>query len=95
MESKAEMLLSGKTIISKEPGRSMLPIIKSRQAVELSPVTWKDVEIGDIVYCKVRGNHYTHKVKAKSSRGCLICNNRGRENGWTKKVYGKVTKILE
>jgi len=91
---KVEKLLNGETIISKEPGNSMTPILKSRQPVRLSPITWEDCEIGDIVYCKVKGNLYTHLVKAKGKRGVLIGNNHGRINGWTKNVYGKVTEIL-
>ena len=92
---KTELLRLGKTIISKEPGNSMLPLIKSRQPVELTPCTYDQVKIDDIVYCKVRGNYYTHLVKAiDPQRGCLIANNKGHINGWTKNVYGKVTKIL-
>lgn len=92
---KIQKLLDGETIISKEPGNSMLPIIKSKQPVKIKPCKWENVEVGDIVYCKVRGNVYTHLVKAKNDkRGCLIGNNRGRINGWTKQVYGKVIEIL-
>ena len=95
MNIKAEKLLKGETIISKEPGNSMLPILKSRQPVELTPTTWEQVEVGDIVFCKVRGNFYTHLVTAKNDKkGCQISNNRKHVNGWTKAVYGKVTKIL-
>ena len=95
MNWKVEKLLNGETIISKEPGNSMTPILKSRQPVRLSPITWEDCEVGDIVYCKVKGNHYTHLVKGKNNkRGVLIGNNHGRINGWTKNVYGKVTEIL-
>lgn len=94
--NKVERLLSGETIISKEPGNSMLPLIKSRQPVELTPATWESVEIGDIVYVKVHGNLYTHLVKSKNlEKGVLIGNNKGNINGWSKNVYGKVTKILE
>ena len=93
---KIEKLLNGETIISKEPGNSMLPLIKSKQPVKIEPCTWEDVKVGDIVYCKVRGNIYTHLVKAKNdTRGCLIGNNRGRINGWTKTIYGKVIEILD
>ena len=93
--SKMEKLLAGETIISKEPGNSMTPILQSKQPVELTPTTWENVEVGDIVYCKVRGNFYTHLVKAKNEkRGVQIGNNHGHTNGWTKKVYGKVTNIL-
>jgi len=95
MNKKIEKLLAGETIVSKEPGNSMLPILKSRQPVRIAPATWESVKVGDIVYCKVRGNVYTHLVAAKDDkRGCQIANNRGRTNGWTKNVYGKVIEIL-
>lgn len=92
---KVEQLLSGATITSKEPGNSMKPILKSRQPVLLEPTDWTKVSEGDIVYAKVRGNLYTHLVKATDpNRGVLIGNNHGHLNGWTKQVYGKVIKII-
>lgn len=95
MNWKIEKLLAGETIISKEAGNSMLPILKSKQPVKLEPTTWEAVEVGDIVFCKVRGNIYTHLVKAKNEkRGVQIGNNHGHINGWTKQVYGKVIEIL-
>lgn len=95
MNKKAERLLAGETIISKEPGNSMTPKIKSRQPVKIVPATWEDVDVGDIVYCKVKGRHYTHLVKAKDpKRGCQIGNNHGHINGWTKRIYGKVVETL-
>jgi len=95
MNLKMKKLLNGETIISREPGNSMTPILKSRQPVQLEPATWEQVEKGEIVYCKVKGNYYTHKVYGKNKkRGCLIGNNHGHMNGWTKNVYGKVIKIL-
>lgn len=66
----------------------MTPLIKSGQEHVLSPINLSDV--GDIVFCKVKGRYYTHLVKAKGDRGVLI----GKINGWTKSVFGKVTKIL-
>lgn len=93
---KVEKLLAGETIISKESGNSMLPLIQSKQPVKLAPATWQDVEIGDIVYCKVKGTLYTHLVTAKDSlKGCQISNNKGHINGWTKNVYGKVVEIIK
>lgn len=95
MNFKIEKLLAGETIISKEPGNSMLPIIKSRQPVEIAPTTWQNVEVDDIVYCKVKSSFYTHLVKAKDPvKGVLIGNNKGHVNGWTKQVFGKVINIL-
>ena len=95
MNWKIQKLLNGETIVSKEPGNSMLPILQSKQAVILEPVHWEDCEPGDIVFCKVRGNCFTHLVKGKNAkRGLQIGNNRGHINGWTKHVYGKVIDIL-
>ena len=95
MNWKIQKLLDGETIISKEPGNSMLPLLKSKQPVRLAPISWEACEVGDIVFCKVRGNVFTHLVKGKSNnRGLLIGNNHGRINGWTKNVYGKVIEIL-
>ncbi len=91
MNWKVEKLLAGEEIISKEPGNSMMPLIKSRQPVRIIPATCETVEVGDAVYCKVSGNYYTHLVVAKDAkRGCQIANNKGHVNGWTKNVYGKV-----
>lgn len=88
-------LARGETIVSKEPGNSMTPILKSRQPCRIAPATWEEVEVGDIVLCKVRGNMYTHKVTAKNpKRGVQISNNKNYVNGWTKRVFGKVIEIL-
>lgn len=95
---KVEQLTRGETVVSREPGNSMTPILKSCQAVELTPISKVEkINIGDIVYCKVRGSFYTHKVHAVGDRGYLIGNNHGHMNGWTplSKIYGKVTKIYE
>lgn len=92
---KLERLQKGETFITREKGNSMVPIIASRQDHKLAPVTIDEVKVGDIVYCKVKGNFYTHLVKAKEEKkGCLIGNNRGGINGWTRQVYGKVIEIL-
>lgn len=95
MNWKEEELKKGKTIISKEAGNSMLPLIKSKQPVKLAPAKWEDCKEGDIVYCKVKGRYYTHLVKGiNKEKGCLIGNNRGGINGWTKNIIGKVIEIM-
>ncbi|HEX8660089.1 MAG TPA: hypothetical protein VF690_21275 [Hymenobacter sp.] len=92
---KLERLLNGETIITKEKGNSMVPLIKSGQEHRLAPATWENVEVDDIVYAKVSGRFFTHLVKAKNSdKGCQIGNNKGHINGWTKHVYGKVVEVL-
>jgi hypothetical protein len=71
-------------------GNSMTPILKSGQT--LTFIRQENYEVGDIVFCRVK-NHYidAHKILKKSrSKGYLIGNNHGHENGWTRTVYGKV-----
>jgi hypothetical protein len=47
------------------------------------------------VFCKVRGRYIdAHLITAvHPKRGWLISNNHGHDNGWTKTIYGRVTKI--
>jgi hypothetical protein len=95
MNWKVEKLAKGETFITKERGNSMVPLIKSGQEHRLAPATWEQVEVGNIVYAKVRGKFFTHLVKAKNpDKGCQIGNNKGGINGWTKQVFGKVIEIL-
>lgn len=92
---KLEKLQNGETFVTSERGNSMIPLIKSGQEHKLAPAKWEDVNVGDIVYCKVNGNFYTHLVKAKDEqRGVQIGNNKGGINGWTKQVYGKVIEVI-
>jgi len=92
--NKRERLENGESLITSEKGNSMTPLIKSGQKHKLEPCKYEDVEVGDIVYCKVAGRYFTHLVTAKNeSRGLQISNNHGHVNGWTKKVYGKVTEV--
>lgn len=95
MKTKLEKLQAGESVITSEKGNSMSPLIRSGQSHKLVPITWSEVETGDIVYCKVKGKFYTHLVKAINPiRGVLIGNNKGHINGWTKNVYGKVVKVF-
>lgn len=93
---KLEKLQNGETFVTHEKGQSMIPLIKSNQNHILAPANWEDCEEGDIVYCKVKGNYYTHLVKGKNTeKGLLIGNNKGGINGWTKQVFGKVVEVLK
>ena len=71
-------------------GNSMLPILKNGSL--LTFIKAADYNIGDIVFCKVKGRYIdAHKViKKDTNNGFLIANNHGFENGWTKIIYGKV-----
>ena len=92
---KLERLQNGETFITSEKGNSMIPLIKSGQDHKLAPTRWENCEKGNIVYCRVKGNLYTHLVKGKNEdKGLLIGNNHGHINGWTKQVYGLVIEII-
>lgn len=70
-------------------GSSMTPILKSGETLTFQ--RQDNYEIGDIVFCKVRGRFIdAHKIiKKDKKRGYLIANNHGWENGWTRTIYGK------
>jgi hypothetical protein len=59
----------------------------------LEPVEVANLEVGDIVLCRVKGNDYLHLVKALQKGRVLIGNNRGGTNGWTRQVFGRAIKI--
>ena len=71
-------------------GNSMTPIIKS--GTVLTFVKQQNYEIGDIVFCKVKGRYIdAHKITKKDQEGrFMISNNHGFDNGWTRTIFGKV-----
>lgn len=70
-------------------GSSMTPIIKS--GTLLTFVKQSTYEIGDVVFCKVKGRYIdAHKITKKDQEGrFMISNNHGFDNGWTKIIFGK------
>ncbi|MDB4278907.1 phage repressor protein [Deltaproteobacteria bacterium] len=91
-------LRAGNTTKYKGHGNSMNPRIKSGAVVTLEPITnLADLEVGDAVFCKVKGNIFTHVVSALKggvdNRQVQISNLRGRVNGWTTTVYGRVIHV--
>ena len=59
---KQERLQAGETFVTREKGNSMrsgvpVPLIASGQSHRLAPCTWEQAQIGDIVFCKVRGTY--------------------------------------
>ena len=92
---KVEKLEKGEYIISREPGNSMTPILKSREPVILEPMNdWNNFKTGDIAYVKIHGRFYTHLVHGvDKERGLSIGNNHGHVQGWTKKIYAKAHLI--
>jgi hypothetical protein len=76
---------------------SMMPRIKSEQAVKCSPVTNDTIlRKNDVVLSKVNGHLYLHKISTISGNQYQISNNHGHVNGWVsrKNIYGLVTSLL-
>jgi len=93
----AQRVADGETVTFRRIGNSMVPLIRSRDEVVVSPVDPTRVEVGDIVLTKVAGNVYIHVVKAiePAKRRVQIGNNRGGINGWTgfDRVYGIAVSV--
>jgi SOS-response transcriptional repressor LexA len=94
----AQKLKDGETCIIQGFGQSMTPILKSGQPVMVAPVTEETpLDKGDIVFCKVNGHFYLHKILAvKNETTYQIGNNHGHVNGWASRncIYGKVSEVL-
>lgn len=88
----ARELEAGNKVEFKPTGNSMTPIIKSRQRVVVEPLTTKPIK-GDVVLAKVKGRYFLHKITAIKGDQYQISNNHGHVNGWSSKIYGKVTKV--
>lgn len=69
--------------------------IESGQLCTVVPVNISEIEVGDIVLCKVRGKEYLHNVKAIQGNRYQIGNNRGLINGWIgpSSIFGKCVSI--
>lgn len=75
-------------------GHSMTGIVNDGDLVTVAPVEG-DLEVGDVVLCKVKGREYLHLIAGKRDDQYLIGNNRGGINGWTarKNIFGKLTSV--
>ena len=84
-------LTSGESVTFRPRGHSMSPLIVSGQEVTVEPIGDQAVQPGDVVLCRVRGQHYLHLVKAVQGDRYLIGNNRGGINGWVNRraLYGR------
>lgn len=95
-----DKLRKGETVAFRPKGHSMMPKIESGQKVTVSPDI-SNLKEGDIVFCRVRGCHYVHLIKAEKVDGekklYLIGNNRGGTNGWvtTSGIFGRVIEISD
>ena len=88
-----EKLKLGETVEFRPRGNSMTGKIESGQLCTIEPA--KDLEVGDIVLCKVGGSQYLHLIKAIQGDRYQIGNNKGHINGWINRnsIFGKLIKI--
>ena len=87
-------LRRGESVQFRSRGNSMTGKINSGQLCTVVPVKVEDLQVGDIVLCKVNGFQYLH-LKAIQGKRLQIGNNRGRINGWIGEngIYGKCVRV--
>jgi cell wall-associated NlpC family hydrolase len=87
-------LVRGETVTLRPRGQSMAPLIKTGQEVTVRPVASDELQAGDLVLCRVRGQYYLHLIKAVQGNRYLIGNNRGHINGWVSRpaIFGRRVK---
>jgi phage repressor protein C with HTH and peptisase S24 domain len=90
-----DRLKKGETVQFRPRGNSMSGRIESGQLCTVAPVNSDELQVGDIVLCKVNGNQYIHLIKVKQGNRFQIGNNRGRINGWVgaNGIYGKRIRV--
>jgi len=86
-------LSMGTPVQFRPHGNSMSGRINDGDLVTVVPCNAEEVTIDDVVLCRVRGCDYLHIVKAVRPRQVLIGNNKGKINGWTSQVYGRVVEV--
>jgi hypothetical protein len=88
-------LQEGNTVQLRPRGDSMTGKVNSGDLVTIEPIADRELQVGDIVLCKVRGNEYLHLIKAIKGSQYQIGNNRGGINGWitARNIFGIAIKI--
>jgi hypothetical protein len=88
-------LQAGETVQFRPRGHSMRGKVENKQHCTVEPINPEQLEVGDIVLCKVSGQQYLHLIVAKEGERFLIGNNRGGTNGWIGRhgIYGRLTKV--
>lgn len=96
-----DTLATGQTVTVRPSGNSMTPRLKHRQEITIEPITPEtEIDVGDIVFCKVHGQFFIHLVTARNqvdgTERYRISNNHGHVNGWAwrDQVYGRVRETV-
>jgi hypothetical protein len=83
------------TVRIRPRGHSMTGKVNDGDLVTLAPCDKTQLQVGDIVLVRVKGNIFLHLIKAINGERFLIGNNRGGINGWVgpNAIYGKAIKV--
>lgn len=93
-----EKLKAGETVTFRPKGNSMSGRVEDGQLVTVAPVADPaELEVGDVVLCRVNGKDFLHLIKAVRHGQFQIGNNRNLVNGWTaaKNVYGRLVSVQD
>ncbi len=92
IDAKAALAETG-THVMKVSGQSMQPKIQSGSVLTFQKTD--DYQKGDVVFCKVGSRHIdAHLITKVAADGrFMISNNHGHDNGWTRKIFGRVIKV--
>lgn len=91
-----EKLNQGEVVQIRPHGNSMTGKVDDGDLVTIMPLNEStELDKGDVVLCRVKGNDYLHLIKAVSDGRYLIGNNHGGINGWASRnaIFGKVIKV--
>jgi hypothetical protein len=91
-----EKLQKGETVQVKPSGHSMTGRVNHKDLVTLAPCNPDNLQVGDIVLVRVKGNVFLHLIKAiQNHERFLIGNNRGGVNGWVGRnaIYGIAIQV--
>lgn len=91
-----EKLKNKETVSFRPRGHSMKGKIESGQLCTVAHIQDdSELNVGDIVLCKVNGNQYLHLIKAIQGKRFQIGNNRSGINGWitANQIYGLLIKV--
>jgi hypothetical protein len=92
-----QSLKEGHTVSFRPHGNSMSGKIESGQLCTVVPANKVELDVGDIVLCKVHGREFLHIIKAVKGEQYQIGNNHGGINGWTSnhQIYGKCIHVSD
>jgi signal peptidase I len=87
----------GRTVVRVQ-GRSMYPILRNGTRVEIQPVAYDELEIGDLVVFYDGRGIICHRLVGKAHRLCYL---KGDTNLWIdppviwSQVMGRVTRLID